>query len=133
MPQQEHAFLVQWAVAWPPAGTDRFGEVRRGQPYEVRCAWDRRRRQTVGPTGAPRATDGKLIAATRLPQDTLVALGLRLADLAGTGLGDPPDPGTEVFLVDAAEETTDLKGRVTAYDHTLVAYRGGLPGEGDED
>lgn len=128
--------LNQFAVVWPAEGVDAYGEVTRGDPVyygpdqtgTYRCAWKKKRRQAVGPQGTPLALDASMIVLGAVAAGSLVYLGSH-EDLVGTGLGDPPEEGTEIYRVESCDEDEDMKGRIQSYELKLARYSGTLPGE----
>lgn len=121
MPDQEIAFLTQFAVLWPKAGYDAYGQPAVGDAVQIPVRWNTERREVLQPNGNTIAFDASAVVRQKIAIGSHMWLG-ELVDWYGTGSGsgsvDTADD--EVMVVKNYTETKDLKGRAVFREVMLM-------------
>jgi hypothetical protein len=122
MPDQETAFLDQYAVLWARAGTDRYSQPVVSPPVELNVRWEDKQHETLDPHGNVIPADAQVF----LDQPVLIGSAMwrgRIADLPGDTLAPPGN----VMQVIVFNSTPDLKNRATTRVASLMRWKDALP------
>ncbi len=123
MPDFETMDLEQAAVWWPATGVNDNAEPTRGNPTQIECRWEIKRRQTVNAQGQPIALDATAIVVDDVQPGDFLWLGA-LDDWNSTGsVGD----ASEVMEVLTYAETPDIKNRFVRKTLGLGYFAGNPP------
>lgn len=122
MPPLETMDRNQTAVLWALAGRDAYNVATVSAPVEIRVRWNNKRREAVGPTGTPIATDAGAITARTVAVGSIFWLGT-LEGIPGTS----EVPTADLFEVVAIDTTLDIKGRFVRRELLLSRYNDTLP------
>ncbi len=118
MPPLERQFRTRKAVYWEAAGVDGDNQPLVKEPVELTVRWVEDRRQGVGAQGQPIAIDVTLEVDRELVVGSVLWKG---------ALADMPATPTGLKQVVAVSVVDDVKGRITGYGASLVAYSDRLP------
>lgn len=115
MPPPERAYLKQRAVLWRMTGYNAQGlPTLATQSEEIKCRFDERRTEKLGPKGVPIAVDGMMVVEVDIAVGSQVWLGSHddlAASVTGTGEGPELIPESGVMDVVTFTKTPDLRGR----------------------
>lgn len=127
MPPLETIGRVHKAVWWRRVGTDAYDKaVVTPSPSEVSVLWIDSKKDVLDPNGQKVTTEAQLQLNFEVKVGDLFWKG-ELEDFYGTGSGNPE---TQVMEVVKSSTTPDIKGRNTAYDASLIRFKGSLPQRG---
>lgn len=98
--------LKQYAVYWPPVGTDDFGSITYGPAVEVRCRWEEVNELYINKNGAQAVSKSKVYVDRLLELDGMLWKGEK-ADLPGPLPSDTADASN----IEAVNELPDGKAK----------------------
>ena len=101
--------LRQWAVYWPPAGVDEFGNYHHGEPVELRAHWRRDLSASIGTNEVTRSSDAKVVVASPVAVGGRLWEG-RLVDLDGDGVHE------DAMEIEAVAIGNRVKGAGSVYE-----------------
>ncbi len=126
MPPLETYERVAYILWWPKVGHDGYGKPLIGSLTQLRGLWIDKKKDVLDPNGEKISTDVQLQLTREVKVGDLFWKGAAV-DFFGTGSGNPDD---ELYEAISAGTTPDIKSRNTAYDASLIRYRGSLPQRG---
>lgn len=124
MPPLETTSLIHKAVLWKSTSRlTRDGRKKVEAPIQIKCRWEKVRRQSINGAGAIVGTVATVVVDREAPDGSILWLG-ELDDWYGTGSGH--DEG-ELMEVVSYEEVSDIKGRNVRREVGLVRGNDTLP------
>lgn len=118
MPQQEQAFLNEEALVWLFLGNDGYGEPQvsvnptvlspRNRPANG-VKWQKKRRHVTDPKENTITLDATAQVTNPVPINSRIWFG-------SIGYWNENKPDQEIMMVVWANETKDIKGRVSVYE-----------------
>jgi hypothetical protein len=124
MPDVGRSSLYQVAVVWEAGAPDAFGQPTVGAPCQVRCRWERTKREKPRPDGTVLTLDS-MVFTTRFVKPYSWMWQGALRDLpAGT---DFSTTMPELYRVVSCDGIPDLRNRITEYEVSLQRASDTLP------
>jgi hypothetical protein len=124
-PTRRHRY--QKAVLWPYAGVDRYGQIVRGTPREIRVRWETARSSEDEPDGKSLDLRFQVMVGEEIALESLLWLG-SLAEWYGEAGSAGDDAGEEeVCRVVSYTEVPTIKNRHKLRSVSLARFQGAPP------
>lgn len=128
MPPMTRRGRYQAAVLWAYAGVDRYGQIVRSEPREIRVRWEEAETTEDTPDGKSLDLRFQVVVGEEIPLESLMWKGTLAAWYGTTGTGGEENEGEqEVCRVVSYTEVPDVQYRRKLRSVSLARYQGAPP------